>query len=189
MKKDQQKKDEQLSQTNVSGCRKIIFLDMDGVLATPKSLDESGFWGITKECQDNFGYLLARTDAEIVVSSSWRLHTVEDTKKDFTEKGFLFSDKIVGVTIRAYHYIEKGFPMSIPRGVEIKQWIDQNIHRDNGTGAYNRKKIGEDFRYVILDDDSDMLLEQSKYFIRTNGETGFTHEDMQMASAILNGSH
>ena len=167
-------------------CHKIIFLDMDGVIATPKSLD-GGMWGITKECQELLGLILQRTNAELVISSSWRYATVEKTKEHFASKGFAYCDKIVGVTVRGYHHIEKGFPMSIPRGVEIKQWIDNNIHRDNGKGAFVRKKLGEDYRYVILDDDDDMLLEQAPYFVRCDSEIGLTVSKADYAVQILNG--
>jgi hypothetical protein len=49
-------------------------------------------------------------------------------------EGFLFYDKIIGVTIRAYQYLDKTkkIHLSIPRGVEIMQWLDTNVHSDNG---------------------------------------------------------
>jgi DNA modification methylase len=52
--------------------------------------------------------ILKKTNAKIVLSSSWRKNTLEDTIKYMEKRGFRFCDKIVGVTIRAYHYIEKG---------------------------------------------------------------------------------
>ena len=103
-----------------------------------------------------------------------------------TQEGFRFVDKLVGVTIRGYHHIEKGFPMSIPRGVEIKQWIDQHIHRVDGKGPFVRKKLGEDYIYVILDDDKDMLLEQKDYFINTDSMKGLTYHDVEKVIHILN---
>lgn len=103
------------------------------------------------------------------------------------QEGFRFCDKIIGVTIRAYHYLDpnKKIHLSIPRGVEIKQWIDTNVHSDNGKN-WERKKIGVDYTYVILDDDSDMLLEQKDYFIRTCGDIGLTPSDVKTAIQILN---
>ena len=170
--------------------KKIIFLDIDGVLATPKSVEGvGGMWQIEDEKQDILEELLKDTGADIVLSSSWRRHTLEDTKIHMTQEGFRFSDKIIGVTIRAYHFIQKGFPMSMPRGVEIQHWIDNYIHRQNNQGSFERKKLGVDYTYVILDDDSDMLYTQAPYFIQTNPEEGLTQFDKMWATMILNGRH
>ena len=166
--------------------RKIIFLDIDGVIATNECI-EHGTWGLVDYKQDLLGIILQSTGADIVLSSSWRYNDVEKTIAYMNEKGFRFSDKIVGVTIRAYQYInkEQKIHLSIPRGVEIKQWIDTNIHSDNGRN-WNRKKLGVDYQYVILDDDSDMLLEQSANFINTDTFKGLTKEDVGFAIDILN---
>lgn len=165
---------------------KIIFLDIDGVLATPEYL-KHGQWALNPDKQILFGKILDQTDAKIVLSSSWRYHDVETTKEHMEKEGFLFNDKLIGVTIRAYQWLEKGtgVHLSIPRGVEIKQWIDTHIHSDNGKN-WERKKLGEDFTYVILDDDTDMLLEHKDNFIRTHSQIGLTEDDVKTAIAILN---
>lgn len=49
----------------------------------------------------------------------------------------------------------QGVHLGIPRGVEIKQWIDTHIYSDNGKN-WNYKEIGVDFNYVILEDDSEV---------------------------------
>ena len=166
--------------------KKIIFLDIDGVLATPASIID-GRWGLVEDKQLLLQMILDSTGAEIVLSSSWRKNTLEDTKVYMAKKGFMFSDKIIGVTIRAYHYIERGsnIHLSIPRGVEIKQWIDTHIHSDNGKN-WERKKLGVDYQYVIIDDDSDMLLTQKDNFIRTSSEEGLTLINAIEAIHILN---
>lgn len=165
--------------------RKLIFLDIDGVLALPRT-----GWNLSVSKQALLRILIEKTDAEIVLSSSWRHSTVEDTRQYMTENGFKFSDKIVGVTIRAYHYIDRSskIHLSIPRGVEIKQWIDANIHSDNGKN-FIRKKLGVDYTYVILDDDKDMLLEQKDFFINTDSYLGMTVSDIKKAIKILNNEH
>lgn len=162
---------------------RIIFLDIDGVIATQKTIIE-GSWGLTPQKQDLLGYIIEKTDAKIVLSSSWRKSTLEASIEYMRENGFRFCDKIIGVTIRAYHYIEKGIHLSIPRGVEIKQWIDTHIHSDNGHN-FERKKIGIDWNYVILDDDTDMLLEQRKYFIRTHYLNGISKSQSEKAIRLL----
>lgn len=165
--------------------RKIIFLDIDGVLATPDFVKD-GMWALNPEKQKLLGRILAETGAEIVLSSSWRMNNLENTKKHMEFEGFLFCDKLVGITIRAYHYLERGtrIHLSIPRGVEIKQWIDTNIHSDNGEN-WERKKRGIDYTYVIIDDESDMLLEHKDNFVHTNSKTGLTEEDVEKAIKIL----
>lgn len=166
--------------------RKIIFLDIDGVIATYDTVVDCT-WGLSPDKQTMLGIILNSTGAEIVLSSSWRLNTVEETREYMTGQGFLFSDKIVGVTIRAYKYISSDYKidLSIPRGVEIQQWIDTHIHSDNGKN-WERKKLGVDYNYVILDDDTDMLLNQAKYFINTDAMKGMSSRDMRKAIKILN---
>jgi hypothetical protein len=166
--------------------KKIIFLDIDGVLATPEYLKD-GQWALNPEKQKMLGRILSETDAEIVLSSSWRHNSLEDTKEFMDKEGFLFVDKLVGVTIRAYQYLERGtgVHLSIPRGVEIKQWIDTNIHSNNGKD-WQRKKLNVEYTYVILDDDSDMLLEHKNNFIRTESSIGLTDKNVEKAISILN---
>ena len=165
---------------------KIIFLDIDGVLAIPSCLKD-GMWALSDEKQKLLGKILDETDAKIVLSSSWRYATLEKTKEHMESEGFLFNEKLIGVTIRAYQYLERGtgIHLSIPRGVEIKQWIDTHIHSDNGKN-WERKKVGKDFTYIILDDDRDMLLEQKAHFLNTNSEIGLTDDVVKRAVAILN---
>lgn len=167
--------------------QKIIFLDIDGVLATPECLGEDRTWGIVQSKQDLLNDLLIATGAKIVLSSSWRKNELEATKQFMTDNNFRFSRDIIGITIRAYQWLEKGtgIHLSIPRGVEIKQWIDTNIHSSNGKD-WKRKKLGIDYNYVILDDESDMLLEHSKNFVQCQSEIGLTIEDVKKAIEILN---
>lgn len=166
--------------------QKIIFLDIDGVIATPEYVVD-GEWALDKQKQNLLGIILRETDAKIVLSSSWRKHTLEDTKLFMKERGFQFVDEIIGITIRAYHYINRseGIHLSIPRGVEIKQWIDTNIHSDNGKN-WNKKKLGVDYQYVIIDDDIDMLISQWHNFVITKSEEGLNFPHVVKAINILN---
>lgn len=163
---------------------KFIFLDIDGVIATPKKITH-GTWDLTDECQRNLGIILKKTKAKIIISSSWRMSTLENTKEKLKEHGFLFVDDIIGQTIRGYDYIQKGVHFSIPRGVEIKQWMDTKIHSDDGKN-FNRKKINVDFTYVIIDDDSDMLLEHKNNFVKTYSRLGLSYQDVTECIRILN---
>jgi len=166
--------------------KKVIFLDIDGVLATPQYL-KHGIWALNPERQKMLGRILSETNADIVLSSSWRCNTLEETKTHMEKEGFLFTDKIVGITIRAYQWLQRetGVHLSIPRGVEIKQWIDTNIHSENGKN-WKRLTVDKDYTYLILDDDSDMLLEHKNHFVRTNSEIGLTDDDVNKSISILN---
>lgn len=183
---------------------KIIFLDIDGVIATPKTVIE-GTWGLTEECQDRLEAILKATNAKIVLSSSWRYPSVLETQRYMFKNGFRFSDEIIGVTIRAYKYIDKqqSIHLSIPRGVEIKQWIDTHlrmpwyanpdlsdkykIYKENGEfKSMDMQQLYKHYNYVILDDDDDMLLEQKDHFINTDGMIGLTDLDVSNAIKILN---
>jgi len=164
--------------------QKIIFLDIDGVIATPDFVKD-GMWQLNPNKQKLLGEILDKTGANIVLSSSWRHETLEKTITFMESEGFLFCNKLIGVTIRAYHYMERGIHLSIPRGVEIKQWLDTNIHSNNGKN-YKRKNLGVDYQYVILDDDSDMLLEHKDNFIKTDSLIGLTQENVEKAIEILN---
>ncbi len=168
--------------------QKIIFLDFDGVITTMASR-----YALDRYKCDLLQQVIDRTGAKIVVSSSWREGSAEKTIAELRNvptflKKFVPSwvNEIMGVTIRAYNYIREGVHLGIPRGVEIKQWIDTHLHRDE-EGKYERKQVGVDFQYVILDDDSDMLLEHADHFIHTDGYLGMSQADAIRAVCILNG--
>ncbi|MFW5847484.1 MAG: HAD domain-containing protein [bacterium] len=167
---------------------KYIFLDIDGVIATNEMIVH-GMWGLNNKQQDLLGFIIEQTDAQIVLTSSWRHNTLEDTIDYMNEKGFRFCDRIIGITIRGYHYIDRTqkIHLSIPRGVEIKQWIDTHIHSDNGKN-YERQIIGEDWNYVIIDDDFDMLLEHQNNFVHCDWKFGLTKTGALKAIEILNGN-
>lgn len=163
---------------------KIIFLDIDGVIATPETITDCS-WGLTFAKQLLLKQIIDHTRAKIVLSSSWRTNNLITTKEYMKSAGFILVDEIIGITIRAYHYIEKGIHLSIPRGVEIQQWIDTNIHSNNGK-EWARKELGKDWNYIILDDNSDMLLEHKDHFIQCNSLIGLTLEHVEQAIKILN---
>lgn len=155
---------------------KILFLDFDGVITTQKSK-----YKLDLEALCLLGKILDATDAKIVISSSWRRHTLEDTIKDLKDTSdfrmngieFPFIDRIIGVTDRIYGFAltNKEKHISLLRGVEIREWLREHPEVTN---------------YVILDDDSDMLLEQANHFIKTDTYKGLTEENVKQAINILN---
>lgn len=144
--------------------RKILFLDIDGVLAGED-------WFVRRKHGGDFidpekVALINCIDCEIVISSSWG----EDggrTEASLREKGLTLP--IVGYT---EHY-EIGRDW-IVRGNSILKWITDNLENT-------------DYDYVILDDDSDVLLSQAAHLVKTDPSTGVTMEDVRKANEILKG--
>lgn len=156
---------------------KVIFLDFDGVCCTVKSK-----YALDKEKLDLLGEIIDRTGAKLVISSSWRRSTLEDTKRHlstvsdhFVPFPFPFVDDVIDITPRIS--LPKNIEWSsMPRGVEIKVWLD-----NEKWGKHNDVK-----NYLILDDDADMLLCHKDHFIQTDSLEGLSKEDVERAVEILN---
>lgn len=146
---------------------KLIFLDCDGVISTLKS----GFH-LDPEKLELLGKLLKATDAKIVVSSSWRYHTLEETLKR-TFKDFPFKDRVVGVTPRLNFSGSQGeWHFNVPeRGLEIDAYLES---------------LNKDVEYVILDDDTDFLWSQKDHFVHTDSYLGMSEVHVEEAIKILN---
>jgi hypothetical protein len=119
------------------------------------------------------------------------------------EMNFTCYARIIDITIRGYHYVIKGSSLPIPRGVEIKQWMDTHLiypwyacpeqkeqwtlRNDDGSfKIMKHQELYKDYNYVILDDDTDMLLEHKDHFINCNGMIGLTDEEVDKSIEILN---
>lgn len=162
---------------------KVIFLDFDGVITTL----ESG-WNLCPKKMKLLGEIIEKTDAKIVISSSWRRNTLDDTIKFISggsihskDNPFPYCDKVVGITDRMYAFswndkvnerTVKRPNYLIPRGVEIDRWLKVNGHDVEN--------------YVIFDDDDDMLYCQRNNFIQTDAYKGLSEENVEKAIEILN---
>lgn len=147
----------------------VIFLDIDGVLNCLGSvlalgdpnhhLDPVSVGLLSRICKE--------TDALVVVSSSWRIgRTVKQLQHELQNLGaYKLAERFVGKT---------GDGHNGHRGRQIRQWIEDNVH----TG-----------RYVIVDDDSDILPEQAPFFVHTSWEDGFRARHYQEAMKILKPEH
>lgn len=162
--------------------KKIIFLDIDGVLASYKYLCSSkGFIDPEK-----VALLNQLEDAEIVISSSWGY---DNGKTENSLKSCGLKLPIIGYTC---HFAE-GW---LCRGNEIEKWLCDNIggmctkFGDDCNGdPYYRKRYNEDdidYEYVIFDDNTDILLGQVNNFIHINEQIAITQEDIDKARKILN---
>lgn len=172
--------------------RKILFLDIDGVVCTEFNNRKEYYLGEDKaifewyimnpSCIEHLNTIVQQTSCEIVISSSWRkTFTVKELQDIFEENGFKYPEKIIGVTGVFYEWIKPGVHLPSVRGLEVKVWLDLNV-RKTPTGFNNNQ-----YTYCILDDDSDMLYEQRNSFIKTTNQEGLTLEKAREVIKILNG--
>ena len=72
------------------------------------------------------------------------------------------------------------------RGNEIAKWLDDSFDEyDVFTGKVYNYKDSEDYEYVILDDDVDMLMCQKDNFIRVDSYKALTKKDINKAIDIF----
>ena len=152
--------------------RPIIFLDLDGVLnyenfwVKRNNMPNTYEWHDMYFCPIAVGRLNTITDetnARIVFSSSHRFHfgTFAELKEGFKLAGV--TGKLVGITPKL-EYTDDSY--SVPRGCEIKAWIE----RDKDILGVKMSEL----KYAILDDDTDMLYWQRNSFFCTKGKEGLT---------------
>lgn len=147
----------------------IIFLDFDGVLnslgSTLVSSNHNYFSPISIGLMQR---LAVEADARIVVSSAWRIGNDVGQLKDILlnagGNGGL-SKRVMDKTGRSTDGI---------RGKEIAEWLNTAGHKG---------------RYVIIDDDSDMLPEQLSNFVQTTYRDGFGVVEYVKALSIIAPEH
>ena len=160
--------------------RKVIFLDIDGVLS-PR------WWDSDKQ-SDNYGRLfdakavanlskiVEETEAEIVISSSWKNVGLVELQNMWRDRNL--PGKIVDITpdYMSDELLLKEDSSNMDylyeRGSEIQGWL--LLHGDD---------VG---RYVIIDDMDDILPEQQFHFVQTDPEVGITNDDVKKVVHLLN---
>ena len=163
--------------------RKVIFLDIDGVLNTkwwyaqmnrntPK--DKYGY-AFDPNAVSNLKYILDQTGADIVISSSWKSFGFSELEEMWEERGL--PGKLIGITPNSVSDemllnadLDNMELFSI-RGMEIKEWLS--------------KKGRSISHYAIIDDMDNMLPEQQSHFVKTDPEIGITKENANQVIAIL----
>ena len=164
--------------------RKIIFLDIDGVLNTQEWHSR-----MTKGTpEDEFGYafdpvavvnlarIIDETGAVIVISSSWKFYGVTELREMWKMRKLpgaildITPNTISDEMLMNANLDEIEF--GVCRGNEIKEWLS--------------KHKGEVSNYVIIDDFDDLLPEQMSHAVITNTLIGITESDAEKAITILN---
>ena len=137
--------------------RRVIFLDIDGVLAPIRQWDRYG--DLDPACIRVLNEIVARAGADVVVSSTWRYgKTVAELQEMLAAEGF--SGSVVDTT-----------PLGAPgadRGDEIAAWLAE--HAVGG--------------YVIIDDHANMG-ELRSQLVLTQPARGLQPADAPRAVAIL----
>ena len=140
----------------------IIFLDVDGVLNSidhaKKVYEEtlrahSGYeYPFDPECLERLQRLVEKTDARIVITSTWR--KTEEGKRVLQNilEQYDLANRVIGYTPI----------LNKKRGEEIKSFLET---------------LNVEASYIILDDDDDME-ELTPYLILTSMKTGLTEEKM-----------
>lgn len=149
--------------------KRVIFLDVDGVLnydlwyysdRSPGNLyGQEG--DLDPLCIDRINKLCEEGNAEIVLSSDWRINTYAFSR---LEKAGL--RKILDKTPITIFYGSVNFT----RGEEVQMWLDQHPDITN---------------YVIIDDRTDFLDKQLLHFVHVDSYKGFTDENYKQALNIL----
>ena len=169
----------------MSNWKKIIFLDIDGVMASIPYLCKGKGYIDPQKCK--LLNTLEDIGVEIVISSSWGYDNGR-TEKSLRDCGLTLP--IIGYTQHLHFNWEWAC-----RGNEIEKWILDNFkgmgtkyYKDlNGT-PYYRKRYPEnniDYEYVIFDDNEDMLFGQKDNFIKIHDYQGITKRDINKARKIL----
>lgn len=163
--------------------KKIIFLDIDGVMASIPFLTKSKGHIDPEKCEllnqlNNIG-------AEVVISSSW----------GYDEGRTEASLRECGLTLPIIGYTQHFYERYLCRGNEIEKWLIDNFKGmgtkfgvDPSGVPYYRKRYNDseiDYEYVIFDDNSDFLLGQKENFIQIDQQTGLTQENIDTAIRIL----
>lgn len=161
---------------------KAIFLDIDGCLNSelyyrkvpqtsrgPK-VDNVSFWAedIDSESIEMLNTLIEKTAAKVIVSSTWRNKGLPLLQKILEYKGFKY---------QLFDTTPYGGQGTL-RGNEILMWIEAHKELCGHRHEFNR--------YVILDDDSDMLYWQKDNFLLVDGYVGITPRIVYKAIRILN---
>ena len=164
--------------------KKVIFLDIDGVLNTrdwhsrmlkdiPR--DEYGY-AFDPVAVANLAHIIEETDAVIVISSSWKFYGVAKLREMWKVRnlpGTILD--ITPNTVSDEMLLNANLDemeLGVCRGNEIKEWLSR--HK------------GEVSIYVIIDDFDDLLPEQENHAVFTDSLIGITEFDAEKAIRILN---
>ena len=149
---------------------KYIFLAFDGVINTP-------IGKFDKNAVTNLRRLLERTDAKVVISSTWRLQGMEYIQQLWQE--YQLPGEVIDLTpsCNSTNFSnvdgqEEWQGLHGCKGLEIAEWLRLNAK--------------EPYQYIILDDEEDFLFSQREHLVKVEGSKGLDKADVRVAIQILN---
>jgi len=148
--------------------RRVIFLDVDGVLntyGTPSS-SLANWKYIEEDLTKNLESIIKKTNADIVISSSWCEEAIELLKT----VNFKYVDKVIGVTPRQRRW----------RGEQIMHWIEENVDMNNIVFV-----VIDDENYDICGEACSVIPESR--FVQTDFKEGLTEEKAEEVIKKLTG--
>ena len=149
---------------------KVIFLDIDGVLQSPRycvAIGQTGFLqALEPAALHMLRHLVVEAGAKVVISSSWRHGS---SKREFNQLFRVLGFKEISNAIHE-HWRTADLPHPAKRGDEIKAWLREHSMVTD---------------YLILDDDDGMLIEQAPYFVRTCPFNGILLDHFEQACRVL----
>jgi hypothetical protein len=153
--------------------RPVIFLDMDGVLCTPRAALALGDHGLLAVLDPVsvaiLNMLVRRSRAHVVMSSTWRLghdrHSMECILRAGGCRFHLHEDwRTTNIQQTSQQWINQR------RGMEVDEWLSRHPEVPS---------------YLILDDDSDFSDAQKERLVLTSGEDGILWEHWMRAMDLL----
>ncbi len=143
--------------------RPLLFLDIDGVLNSEswaRRTAQRGVWGVDPDAVRHLNALLERSDAAVVLSSTWRrTYGLPETVVRLEDAGLQYAERFIGVTPHI---------TGVARGYEVNAWLSD--HQWRGP-------------FACLDDDGDFLPGQP--LVQTSTYLGLTAEEVEACVAIL----
>ena len=161
---------------NTQEIRRVLFLDIDGVLNSSTFLESwAGDAPLSAKCQGVLDPtavrmitdLMVYCDAHVVISSTWRiLNTVDDIRSDLMAAGGLHH--VIGAIDRKSAGSVGRFGRN-HRGLQIQRWLDAHPEVE---------------RFAIVDDDGDMG-ELMPYLVKTCASHGLQEHHVAALSHLL----
>lgn len=150
----------------------IIFLDIDGVLNNDETLETiNGACGVGDNLVQRLERIVRKTNAKIILTSSWRFDWWKDNKLEQDEFANYLDEKLAKYNLH------------------IDDKIDYDDEYTRGEGIINYLgSLKEDVRFVIIDDESFDYEEQGLllYFVQTLPRIGLSDKNVIDAINILN---
>lgn len=157
---------------------RVLFLDFDGVLnserwmlAQPKTVNF--LRALDRAAVSLLAEIISRTQARIVVSSSWRrMYSLDALRAILVESGLPASCEVIAVT-PALDRSPDGD--KFVRGDEIQHWLDE---------ASRGEQADKIELFAILDDDDDMA-HLGHRLVRTSFKTGLDRAAVERTITLL----